>query len=79
MNVNLRCCIFCCDELYASGEKDKSEVIKKLWLTDSEDVALTPDESLALRVDTLQSKAQYKKQYDFFKEKGGFHFATPYQ
>lgn len=39
---------------------------------------LTSHECLAIRIDTLQSKTQYKCQYDFLKSKGCNPFATPY-
>ena len=39
--------------------------------------SLSPEQCLALRIDTLQSKENYKSQYYFLKEKGCSTFSPP--
>lgn len=66
------------DELQALGDTEKVTIVKKM----RDDVithSLSSQESLAMRVDLLQSKSQYKKQYQLLKDKGDNIMATPYQ
>ena len=59
-------------------DKGKTELAKKveyLW-TEQTDNDLTVDESLANRINTLQTKNQYKKQYDFYITKDN-SFSSP--
>lgn len=65
-------------ELKALGHTDKADSVAELQ-EGIQSSPLTPDESLAMRVDMLQSKTQYKKQYELLKAKGDKVLATPYQ
>jgi hypothetical protein len=59
-------------------KKDNRAIeIDNLWHGKSR--TLTSEECLALRVDTLQSKENYKSQYHFLKEKGCNTFCSPYE
>ena len=48
-----------------------------MWTGQTENV-LTVDECLANRIDMLQTKNQYKKQYDFLISKNQFIYKPPY-
>ena len=63
-------------ELKASGDKERAAEVKKLW-ENKISFGLSPAESLAIRIETLQNKYQYKKQYDILKAKGETFFSSP--
>ena len=63
-------------ELKVSGDKLRAKKAYKLW--ENKPSGLTPAECLAIRVETLQSKYQYKEQYDILKSKGGTLFSSPF-
>ena len=64
-------------ELCIQGEKKKAAQIYSLW--DKTGKHLSADECLSLRVKTLQSKQQYRKQYEFLKQRGDETFCAPNQ
>ena len=64
------------DELDAQGDHIKAEAVRQL----ADNVVACPfsaDESLAMRIDLLQSKSIYRKQYELLKSKGDNILATP--
>ena len=63
-------------ELKVSGDKLRAKEAYKLW--ENKPSGLTPAECLAIRVETLQSKYQYKEQYDILKSKGETLFSSPF-
>ncbi len=65
------------DELDLNDEKKKVATLRQMWYQDKESTGLTAEDCLALRVDTLQSKTQYTKQYNFLKERGDVNFVPP--
>ena len=65
------------NELSITGDGKKAEVVWSLWQKGKMTELLTPKECLALRVDTLQSKSQYKKQHDYFKSINQVKFCAP--
>ena len=53
-------------KLYDKND-DRHHAIDSIWQGNS--VKLTPNQCLAMRIDTLQSKQQYRSQYNFLKDK----------
>lgn len=49
--------------------------IENLWL--GNDNTLSPEQCLAIRVDLLQSKGQYRSKYDFFSQNNVHVFKAP--
>lgn len=39
--------------------------VENLWLNDNFDSSLSPEQCIAIRIDLLQSKGQYRPQCDF--------------
>ncbi|KAK3100740.1 hypothetical protein FSP39_024522 [Pinctada imbricata] len=56
---------------------NRAPSIDSLWAGNIDN--LSPSQCLALRVDTLQSKGNYRAQYYFLKEKGCHIFCSPHQ
>ena len=54
---------------------NRANEVDNLWR--GKTAMLTPEQCLALRIDTLQSKENYKSQYYFLKEKGCNTFSPP--
>lgn len=54
----------------------RSKVIDSVWRSERS-ISLTAHECLALRIDTLQSKTQYRSQYEFLKQKSNFNPFQP--
>ena len=55
------------NELWNSGQKDAANEIQNIW-TNKNETSLTVDQSLAMRVDLLMTKSQYRKQYGLFEQ-----------
>lgn len=66
------------DELTRLGQHDKAGTVRQLTCNVLTNV-MSADEALAMRIDLLQSKSQYRKQYDLLKTKGDSTFAPPSQ
>ena len=58
--------------LFDKGKAKLAKKINSLWTEQTENVNLTVHECLANRIDMLQTKNQYKKQYDFLNSKNQF-------
>ena len=57
-------------ELHKSGDTKKVKALENLWVDQNDKVSyLSEEQSLAIRVDTLLTKGQYKKVYAMFDEK----------
>ena len=54
-------------ELWNLGERDKAKQLENLW-TNKNLASLTTEQCLALRVETLMTKGQYKMQYGLFDQ-----------
>ena len=65
------------NEMEDEGNKKGAESIDTLWHSGDMTVTFSPDECLAIRVDTLQSKGQYKNMYDILKSKGDTTLRSP--
>jgi len=64
--------------LHDNSKKELAKKIQYLW-EQQKDYVLTADERLASKIDLLQTKTQYRKQYDFLNSKGQCVFKTPNQ
>lgn len=64
--------------LYDNGKKELANKIEYLWVQQT-DYILTADECLASRVDLLQTKNQYREQFDYLNSKGQYVFKPPNQ
>ena len=68
-------------KLLAINESKKATAIFNIW--QSKDgtcgTVLSQEECLAVKVETLQSKNQYRKQYEFFRERNDLRFCPPSQ
>lgn len=64
--------------LYDNGKKELANKIEYLWVQRT-DYILTADECLASRVDLLQTKNQYREQFDYLNSKGQYVFKPPNQ
>ena len=53
------------NELWNNGERNKANEIQNIWINKSETCV---DQSLAMRVDLLMTKSQYRKQYGLFEQ-----------
>lgn len=54
-----------------NGKPELAKKVQHLWTARADNV-LSVDECLAIRIDLLQTKNRYKKQYDFLNDKGQF-------
>lgn len=64
--------------LHDSGKTELAHKVENLW-HEQDNYCLTADECLASRIELLQTKNQYKQQYDFLNSKGQFVFKPPSQ
>ena len=60
-----------------STNDDRAESLESLW-RDHTNLKLTGHHCLAIRIDTLQSKAQYRSQFEFLKLHGSNPFQSPH-
>ena len=67
------------NELMEKGLTTESESVRKLWEKKDVSDVLSADECLAMRVETLQSKVNYRKQYDVLREMNNAMLKPPSQ